>query len=56
VLAASVPPLELIPFASSGPFAAIGLIGIGLTTRDGLLVLLGLLMAAVSAYLASGLF
>jgi hypothetical protein len=56
VLAASVPTLELIPFASSGPFAAIGLIGIGLTTRDGLLVLLGLLMAAVSAYLASGLF
>jgi len=49
-------PKPKAPDLYRGPFAAIGLIGIGLTTRDGLLVLLGLLMAAVSAYLASGLF
>lgn len=56
LLASSVPPLELVPFASSGPFAAIGLIGVGLTTRDGLLVVLGLLAAAASGLVAMGLF
>lgn len=48
-----VPPLEVIPFASTGPFAAIALIGLGLMGRDGVFVLLGILVATVSFYLLS---
>lgn len=40
LLALTMPPLELIPFASSIPAAAIGLFGIGLAARDGLIVLI----------------
>ena len=46
-----VPPLEVVPFASSGPFAAIALIGLGFMGRDGLFVWLGVIVAAVSFYL-----
>lgn len=49
--AATVPPLEIVPFASSGPFGAIALIGLGLLGRDGIFVWLGILTAAVSFYL-----
>lgn len=51
-LAASVPPLELLPFASSVPFAAIGLFGLGLTARDGYVVLAGLVVALAGLFLA----
>lgn len=44
MLATSVPPLELLPFASTAPFSAIALFGLGITTRDGLLVVLGLVV------------
>jgi len=40
-----VPPLELVPFASTVPFAAIALIGLGLMGRDGLFMLLGMVVA-----------
>lgn len=45
VLAASVPPLELFPFASTVPMAAIALLGLALLFDDGLLVLVGLALA-----------
>lgn len=50
--AAMVPPLELVPFASSLPFGAIALFGLGLTAHDGLLVLLGMALAMGGLYMA----
>jgi hypothetical protein len=41
ILCATVPLLELVPFASSLPMAAIALFGLGLVARDGAAVLLG---------------
>lgn len=49
-LCATVPPLELIPFASTLPMAAIALIGLSLTARDGLLACLALLLATGTGY------
>lgn len=43
-----VPPLELFPFASTVPFAAIALIGLGIIGRDGLFVMLGAACACVA--------
>ncbi|SDE92212.1 exopolysaccharide biosynthesis protein [Limimaricola pyoseonensis] len=45
VLCLTVPPLELVPFASTAPMAAIVAIGLALTLRDGLLMALGLALA-----------
>ena len=39
-LAATVPPLELLPFASSAPMLAIAAFGLALLVRDGLLMLI----------------
>lgn len=39
LLALTVPPLELLPFASSGPMAAIAAFGLALLVRDGLLMI-----------------
>jgi hypothetical protein len=42
VLAAlAMPPLELLPFAAAAPASAILTLGLGLTARDGLLLLIG---------------
>ena len=49
--ALTVPPLELVPFASTGPFVAIALIGLGLMGRDGIFVWLGVIVAFASFYL-----
>ncbi|MCJ8140638.1 exopolysaccharide biosynthesis protein [Falsirhodobacter halotolerans] len=38
-LCATVPPLELVPFASTLPMAAIALMGLGLMARDGVVIL-----------------
>lgn len=59
LLVTSVPPLELLPFASSLPFGAIALFGLGITARDGLVIVLGLLLSlgalvAVAMGLAGG--
>lgn len=40
LLACTMPPLELIPFASSAPSSAIALFGIGLSAEDGLIMLI----------------
>ncbi|WNO54349.1 exopolysaccharide biosynthesis protein [Stakelama saccharophila] len=41
LLALTMPPLELLPFAAAAPAAAVLLFGIGLTACDGLLILAG---------------
>jgi len=43
-LAAFMIPLELLPFAVIAPASAIAVMAIGITARDGLIVLLGLLL------------
>lgn len=47
-LCLTVPPLELIPFASTAPMAAIAMFGLALTVRDGLLML----VATAASFLA----
>ncbi|WP_376748073.1 exopolysaccharide biosynthesis protein [Stutzerimonas nitrititolerans] len=54
LLATSIPPLELLPFASTVPFSAICLFGLGITTRDGVVVVLGL-MVSVGAFVLAGM-
>lgn len=51
LLCACVPPLELIPFASTVPMLAIIKIGISLLVRDGLAAVVAAVMAAASGYL-----
>lgn len=55
LLALTFPPLEVIPFASSGPSLAIVVIALGLSSRDGLLLLLGLIGASAAMVLATSL-
>ncbi|QYX56482.1 exopolysaccharide biosynthesis protein [Roseovarius sp. SCSIO 43702] len=43
-----VPPLELVPFAAIVPMLAIAVIGLALTARDGVLMLVGLVAAGVA--------
>lgn len=47
VLLASVPPLELIPFATSGPMVVISLFGLAILFHDGLLMLLAFIGTGV---------
>jgi hypothetical protein len=46
VVAACIPPLELLPFVAFIPAAAIAAFGLGLIARDGLVILIALLAAA----------
>lgn len=55
LLALTFPPLELIPFASSIPSLIIALIGLGLSARDGALLLGAFIAAAVGALVGVGL-
>ncbi len=50
-LCATVPPLELIPFASTVPMAAIVFLGLALLARDGLLACIACVMSVATAYL-----
>jgi hypothetical protein len=52
----TVPPLEIVPFATSGPMIAISILGLGILYRDGLLMLLGLLGAGAALILGGWLF
>lgn len=60
VLCATVPPLEVVPFASSAPMLAIAAFGLALLVRDGLLMLIatlltgGALAVAVTAMISFG--
>ena len=51
VIALAVPPLELLPFAAALPSLAILAFGLGLIARDGLLVLIALLISGTSLFL-----
>jgi hypothetical protein len=45
LLAMMTPPLELLPFVAFFPSTAIATFGLGLTARDGVLILIGLLVS-----------
>ena len=47
LLCTTVPPLELLPFASTIPMGAIALMGLGLMVRDGLVILIAALGASL---------
>lgn len=55
LLAATVPPLELLPFASSAPMLAIAAFGLALLVRDGVLMIVALLLSLASIALGVGL-
>ena len=44
----TVPPLELVPFATSGPMIVIAIFGLALLYQDGLLMLVGFVGAAIA--------
>ena len=48
LLCATVPPLEVLPFASSAPMLAIAAIGLALTVRDGVIMLAALALAVAA--------
>ena len=48
LLCITVPPLELLPFASSAPMLAIASFGLALTVRDGLLMLIATAMSVAA--------
>lgn len=52
LIAMTMPPLELLPFAVFVPAAAIGLFGAGLTVKDGLLIILGFVVTFVTFIVA----
>jgi len=55
LLALFVPPLELLPFATTGPMAAIAAFGLALLMRDGLLMIVAILIALAAAAIGLGL-
>lgn len=55
LLALTVPPLELLPFASTAPMAAIALFGLALLVRDGLLMIVALILSGVAVAIGVGL-
>ncbi len=55
LLCLGVPPLELIPFASTAPMAAIAMFGLAFTLRDGLLMALGYVLSIVAVAVGFGL-
>ena len=48
LLACTVPPLEIVPFASTAPMAAIALFGIALLVHDGLVMLVAFALSLVA--------
>lgn len=55
LLAALLPFLELVPFVDTVPGTAIALLGVGLTARDGLFVIFGMLVSAAALGVAASL-
>jgi len=51
LLAATVPPLEIVPFASSLPIGAIALFGLALMVRDGAVAIVAGCLAAGTGYM-----
>jgi hypothetical protein len=55
LLALSVPPLEILPFASTAPMAAIAAFGLALLVRDGVLMIAAGLLAALAVAFSLGI-
>jgi hypothetical protein len=55
LLCLTVPPLELLPFASTAPMAAIATFGLALMLGDGLLMALGFAFSAIAVAVGFGL-
>jgi hypothetical protein len=55
LLALTVPPLELLPFATTAPMAAIAAFGLALLVRDGLLMVIATILAGAAAAVGMGL-
>lgn len=56
LLCLTVPPLELLPFASTAPMAAIMAFGIALLVRDGVLMMVACALSVGAVALGAGLF
>lgn len=54
LLACTVPPLEVLPFASSAPMLAIAAFGLALLVRDGLLMMIATVLAVVAVAVGVG--
>ncbi|NJC33727.1 hypothetical protein GGR88_001201 [Sphingomonas jejuensis] len=54
LLALTVPPLELLPFASTAPMAAIAMFGLALLVHDGALMIAGSLLSGVAVAVGLG--
>lgn len=52
LLAMTMPPLEVVPFMSSLPALAIAFFAVGLCARDGLVILLGFIVAVLGSLFA----
>jgi len=55
LIALTMPPLELIPFASSVAGLALSLAGLGMMARDGVMVLLAIVVLGVLGTMLGGL-
>jgi hypothetical protein len=55
LLALTVPPLELLPFATTAPMAAIAAFGLALLVRDGLLMLIATALSLVAVGVGFGM-
>ena len=51
-----IPPLEVVPFAALIPFAAIALLGLAITVRDGVLMVVAFAASAGALFAAVNLF
>ena len=56
LLALTVPPLELLPFASSAPMLAIAMFGLALLVRDGVLMIAASVLAVLAVAVGVGWF
>lgn len=54
-MAACVPPLELLPFATTAPMLAIAAFGLAITVRDGALMILACVLAVAAVGIGLGL-
>ena len=52
----SVPPLEVVPFATSAPMIVISIFGLALLYRDGLLMLLAFIGAGIAGFAGASYF
>ncbi|MCD2325268.1 exopolysaccharide biosynthesis protein [Sphingomonas sp. IC-56] len=55
LLACTVPPLELLPFATTAPMAAIAAFGLALLVRDGLLMIVAMVLTLVAVGVGVGM-